>query len=148
MRWNGHAYLDSNDGDEPIERGFRRWDWLRAPLDRGSCGVVYDVQPLHGADRLVAVRFDRDGTATPLDVPAAHGLPLLPMIAMYLLSDVGSIARFSEKTTSSAVSGEPSWNLTPWRSLNCHTVGSAVTPHDVASAGSSFPLMWRRSSVS
>jgi carotenoid 1,2-hydratase len=79
MRWSGHAYVDSNDGDEPIERGFRRWDWLRAPLDGGSCGVVYDVQPLHGADRLVAVRFGRDGAAAPLEVPVAHGLPAAPL---------------------------------------------------------------------
>ena len=35
-------------------------------------------------------------------------------------------ARSKVKTTSSAVKGEPSWNLTPGRSLNSHTVSLSV----------------------
>src|SRR6202007_1284797 len=39
-------------------------------------------------------------------------------------------------TTASAVNGEPSWNLTPGRSLNVHLVLSAsLTFHSVASPG-------------
>src|SRR5215475_2958071 len=39
-------------------------------------------------------------------------------------------------TTASAVNGEPSWNLTPGRSLNVHFVLSAsLTFHSVASPG-------------
>jgi carotenoid 1,2-hydratase len=32
----GHAYLDSNEGDEPISEPFTTWDWMRAPLHDGS----------------------------------------------------------------------------------------------------------------
>ena len=27
----GHAYFDTNDGDEPLEEGFSGWHWCRAP---------------------------------------------------------------------------------------------------------------------
>jgi hypothetical protein len=42
-----------------------------------------------------------------------------------------------KKITSSAVNGEPSWNFTPWRSLNIHFVGSGFSQLS-ASAGTSF----------
>jgi hypothetical protein len=45
--------------------------------------------------------------------------------------------RSIENATSSAVSSEPSVNLTPLRSLNSHVVGS-ITFHDVASPGIIF----------
>ena len=47
----------------------------------------------------------------------------------------GSLWRASEKTTSSAVSGVPSWNLTSRRSLIVHTV--ALLSLSIASASSS-----------
>jgi len=43
-------------------------------------------------------------------------------------------ARSSEKITSSPVNSEPSWNLTPLRSLNSQVVGS-MARHDVARPG-------------
>ena len=61
LRWKGHAYLDSNEGDEPIDRPFREWDWSRATLPDGSTAVIYDVQPKLGEDRLIAQRFFPDG---------------------------------------------------------------------------------------
>src|SRR5258708_5998735 len=42
--------------------------------------------------------------------------------------------RFRVASTSSASKAEPSWNLTPWRSLNSHVV-SSIAFQDVASAG-------------
>jgi carotenoid 1,2-hydratase len=59
LRWQGHAYFDSNEGDEPIERGFTRWDWLRTAETDGSTAVIYDVQP-----RLIAQRFAPDGSTS------------------------------------------------------------------------------------
>jgi carotenoid 1,2-hydratase len=68
LRWQGHAYFDSNEGDEPIERGFTRWDWLRTAEADGSTAVIYDVQPRDvrrsGASRLVAQRFTPDGSTS------------------------------------------------------------------------------------
>lgn len=68
LRWSGQAYFDSNEGDEPIERGFTRWDWLRTAAADGSTAVIYDVTPRDvkrsGASRLVTQRFAPDGSAS------------------------------------------------------------------------------------
>jgi carotenoid 1,2-hydratase len=75
LRWSGHAYLDSNEGDEPITEPFTSWDWLRAPLADGSTAVVYDVRQCGGrADRVIGARFRPDGSAEPLALPARHSL--------------------------------------------------------------------------
>ena len=58
--------------------------------------------------------------------------------------DVSERARSKLNTTSSAVNGVPSWNLTPGRSLKRHVVGFTVV-HDSASAGSSFSFLSRTS---
>ena len=58
------------------------------------------------------------------------------------------LARFSEKTTSRAVNGVPSWNLTLGRSLNSQTDGSEVIFHEVASVGTSLPSAERMTRVS
>ncbi len=75
LRWQGHAYLDSNEGDEPIEHAFREWDWSRATLDDGSTAVIYDVQPLATPDRLHAYRFFPDGRVLPFEAPPRQALP-------------------------------------------------------------------------
>lgn len=75
LRWQGHAYLDSNEGDEPIERPFVHWDWLRAPLPDGRCAVVYDTQPRQGPVRLLAARFAPDGSAERFEPPPRQALP-------------------------------------------------------------------------
>lgn len=48
MRWQGHAYLDTNTGTRPLERDFTRWDWSRARLADGRCVVLYDAQRRDG----------------------------------------------------------------------------------------------------
>jgi len=74
LRWSGHAYLDSNEGDEPVDRGFHTWDWSRASLRDGSTAVVYDLRPAQGQpDRLIAQRFGADGSHEPFE-PAARQL--------------------------------------------------------------------------
>ena len=45
LAWNGDGYLDSNAGEEPLERGFRCWDWSRASL-RDGAALLYDVVAL------------------------------------------------------------------------------------------------------
>jgi carotenoid 1,2-hydratase len=74
-RWQGHAYLDSNAGDEPVDRGFVEWDWSRTELADGSTAVIYDVRPCHGPDRVIAARFARDGSASSFDPPPRQRLP-------------------------------------------------------------------------
>ena len=75
LRWSGHAYLDSNEGAEPITRPFREWDWSRANMRDGSVAVLYDVRQKVGADRLLALRFKPDGQIEPFDAPPRQALP-------------------------------------------------------------------------
>jgi len=76
LRWQGHAYLDSNEGDEPVERAFERWDWSRAQLPDGSTVVHYDLQwPSLGTERQLSLRFDAQGQVQPLPTPPVQALP-------------------------------------------------------------------------
>jgi carotenoid 1,2-hydratase len=74
--WQGHAYLDSNEGASPIADGFTEWDWSRANLSDGSVAVLYDIRQRQGPDRLLALRFGRDGQVSPFDAPARQSLPM------------------------------------------------------------------------
>ncbi len=75
LHWSGHAYLDSNEGDEPVERAFERWDWLRTPLPDGRCAVLYDVQPRQGEPRLIGARFAPNGDVQPFSLDQHQQLP-------------------------------------------------------------------------
>lgn len=75
VRWRGQAYLDANEGDEPIDRPFSSWDWSRAALPDGGTAVIYDVRMKHGEDRVIAQRFAADGRCEPFEAPARQRLP-------------------------------------------------------------------------
>jgi carotenoid 1,2-hydratase len=90
VRWQGHAYLDSNEGDEPIARPFTEWDWFRAGLRDGSTAVVYDVQQKRGGDRVLALRFGPGGAVDPFEAPPRQALPrTLWRIARRMRTDPG-----------------------------------------------------------
>ena len=74
LHWKGDAYFDSNEGDEPIDRGFHTWDWMRAPLADGGTAVVYDVRPRAGGERVLARRFFPDGHVEPFATPERQPL--------------------------------------------------------------------------
>jgi carotenoid 1,2-hydratase len=75
LSWRGSAYLDSNEGDEPITEPFTTWDWMRVPLSDGSCAVMYDVSLRRGGERHIAQRFHPDGQVTEMALPPRHSLP-------------------------------------------------------------------------
>ncbi len=75
LRWSGHAYFDSNEGDEPVARAFTEWDWSRGTLADGSTAVLYDVRQAAGRDRLLALRFTPQGSVEPFEAPPRHALP-------------------------------------------------------------------------
>jgi carotenoid 1,2-hydratase len=75
QQWQGHAYLDSNEGDEPVERAFTEWDWSRSLLQDGSTAVIYDVEPGKAEGKLLALRFGTDGGVTPFEAPPLQTLP-------------------------------------------------------------------------
>ena len=76
QRWQGQGYLDSNEGDEPIDRSCREWDWSRSPMKDGSTAVLYDIQgqPEQG-DKLLALRFTPQGEVLPFEAPKRQALP-------------------------------------------------------------------------
>ncbi len=78
LRWRGHAYFDSNEGDEPIERAFTRWDWLRAPRPDGGGTVLYDVVTRDAAPRLIGAHFAPDGNDVALVQPERRRQRLPP----------------------------------------------------------------------
>ena len=61
LRWAGEAYLDSNWGDEPLERAFSHWHWSRTGLPDGGCRVGYDLQPRNAAARHLNLYLAPDG---------------------------------------------------------------------------------------
>jgi carotenoid 1,2-hydratase len=88
IHWSGHAYLDSNEGDEPINRPFQEWDWARALLKDQSTAVVYDVREKNGAENLLALRFKHDGTVENFEIGQRFSLPpTLWKIKRHLRSD-------------------------------------------------------------
>jgi carotenoid 1,2-hydratase len=42
LSWSGPGYLDTNQGDRPLEADFVRWDWSRARV-AGGTAILYDV---------------------------------------------------------------------------------------------------------
>lgn len=78
LRWQGHAYLDSNEGDEPVDAAFERWDWSRALAPDGSTLVHYDLQwpgQTGRPERQLSLRFDAKGGVEPLPTPPSQRLP-------------------------------------------------------------------------
>ena len=76
QRWQGQGYLDSNEGDEPIDRACCEWDWSRSPMKDGSTAVLYDIQgqPDQG-EKLLALRFTPQGEVLTFEAPQRQTLP-------------------------------------------------------------------------
>jgi carotenoid 1,2-hydratase len=94
LHWSGHAYMDANQGSEPIENAFHEWDWSRAEMADGSTSVIYDVrEKAHSSgqqDRVIAERFKPDGSYTAFSAPPRQAVPTSAWrIARTMRSDVG-----------------------------------------------------------
>lgn len=74
LSWKGQAYLDSNEGDEPVEQAFDQWNWSRVAWPDGSTQVVYDMQWPGAADRVLNLRFDAQGRVDELPAEPVQAL--------------------------------------------------------------------------
>ena len=74
LSWRGHGYHDTNHGREGLEHAFRRWNWSRASRPGGGAAILYDVEARDEPAHTIALRFDRDGTATTFDPPPRQPL--------------------------------------------------------------------------
>ncbi len=76
LRWSGTAYLDSNQGDAPLESAFERWDWSRAHLSRGRSAILYDVDRIAAEPLRIGLQFSAGGSVSALEPPpSAAALP-------------------------------------------------------------------------
>jgi carotenoid 1,2-hydratase len=75
LSWSGSAYLDTNQGDRPLEADFVRWDWSRAPVPGGSA-VLYDIMHRdQAASRPLAMRYRTAGGVEDFDPAPSKPLP-------------------------------------------------------------------------
>ncbi len=76
LKWSGHGYFDTNDGDEPLEAGFRHWDWARASFDHGRrAALLYDVIDRRGVHHSLAIETDGSGRIGEVEPPRPVKLP-------------------------------------------------------------------------
>lgn len=93
VRWTGHGYLDTNSGDVPLESTFRSWQWSRA-TNRESATIFYDVQPLNGAERCLALKVGIDGAIDDTALASVVALPKSKWgVARSTRGDAGTSAR-------------------------------------------------------
>jgi carotenoid 1,2-hydratase len=91
LRWSGHAYHDTNWGDEPLETGFRGWHWSRSWLPDGSTAVLYDTEPRAAPAAGLALRFDPAGHSAPIGAPPQQALrPTLWRVPRLARSEPGA----------------------------------------------------------
>jgi len=95
VSWEGEGYLDSNTGDEPLERGFADWDWSRAALPDGRCVVLYHTRDHAARERRLALEFDSTGALRDSEPPPPQPLATTPVwrVPRSTLAASGSDAR-------------------------------------------------------
>jgi carotenoid 1,2-hydratase len=74
LQWSGPGYLDSNDGDGPLEDSFASWNWSRATVGDDTA-VLYEVAPHQGEGASLALRVDRTGAVSDFAPPPLVALP-------------------------------------------------------------------------
>ena len=74
LRWSGPAYLDSNEGDAPLERDFLEWDWCRAPTPVGTA-ILYEATRRDGSTKCLALLARPDGGLEEVEPPPPCALP-------------------------------------------------------------------------
>ena len=75
LSWSGDGYLDSNEGSEPLEAGFSRWNWSRAHLPGNEAALVYEPVFRDGSARAIALIADRKGRLEEFDPSPRLRLP-------------------------------------------------------------------------
>lgn len=62
IKWNGRAYLDMNEGEEPLEDVFEYWDWCRADISKNETAIVYNTDLWTGEKRSIAMKLSKNGS--------------------------------------------------------------------------------------
>lgn len=79
VRWSGHGYFDTNNGDEPLEDGFEFWDWSRTQVDGGRTAILYNTDLADGGRLAAAYLVDAKGSVEAFEPKFDAGLPSTPI---------------------------------------------------------------------
>ena len=79
LSWQGHGYVDSNYGLEPVTKGFDYWDWSRTPLDNGHTLIRYVTDPVGSAQRDLHCLIDEKGVISKGEQTHSIELPKTPI---------------------------------------------------------------------
>lgn len=74
LRFSGDGYVDMNAGTEPLEEGFRSWNWARTATQDGAA-ILYDSVWADGGGQSLALRIDKAGRVEGFDPPPVQVLP-------------------------------------------------------------------------
>jgi carotenoid 1,2-hydratase len=72
LNWKGVAYHDMNWGDEPLETGFREWNWQRAHTREGA-EIFYNATRRNGSRLSFGLSF-ADGVVSDISLPTIHDI--------------------------------------------------------------------------
>ena len=101
LRWRGRGYIDANFGDDPLERAFSSWYWMRASVGSGT-RVHYVTQPLAGRPTELSVLFGADGQVSNQTLAPEKSLGRsrwgIPMAARNHTNDTIQLVRRLEDT--------------------------------------------------
>lgn len=100
LAWSGPGYLDTNNGDRPLEADFRQWDWCRAPTPHGAA-ILYNAERLHGGEKSLALNIDAQGRVEPFEAPPrATMAPTLWRVPRHTRAEPGTTPRVTKTLTS------------------------------------------------
>ena len=74
LAWSGHAYVDTNAGDEPLEKAFASWTWSRARIG-DSAAIFYDAERRREPALSLALRVNAAGDVEEMEPPPVAALP-------------------------------------------------------------------------
>ncbi len=101
LNWSGPGYLDTNDGDRPLEADFRQWDWCRAPHD-GGAAILYNAERLQGGEQSLALKVDAAGKVDRFEAPPRAAMaPTLWRVPRHTRADPGTTPRVVKTLTDS-----------------------------------------------
>ncbi len=73
-QWKGRGYFDTNWGSQPLESGFKSWDWSRADLPNGRSAILYDVVRKNNERFSLARVIDKEGNIDAFNAPVSRTL--------------------------------------------------------------------------
>ncbi len=116
LRWRGHAYVDTNAGDEPLEKAFSSWTWARARIGDGAA-IFYDAEKRREPPLALALRVNAAGELEERESPPVAPLPKTKWLLSRRTRAPGGVARvlrdyedtpfYSRSLVTSVIDGSP-----------------------------------------